>query len=133
MQSASCEMLGWIDHKLELRLLGETSTDSRYPDDTTLMAESEDKLKCPLMRVKEESKKACLKLNIQKLRDWHLVPSLHGKYHLKWAQLPMPPKGTYFWSRTDTDWNWENGKKKKRKKTFHINQNKKKFGVAIVV
>ena len=51
----------------------------RYADDTTLMAESEEELKSLLMKVKEESEKAGLKLNIQKLRSWHLVPSLHGK------------------------------------------------------
>ena len=52
----------------------------RYTDDTTLMAESEEELKSLLMKVKEEIEKAGLKLNIQKLRSWHLVPSLHGKY-----------------------------------------------------
>ena len=51
----------------------------RYSDDTTIMAESEDKLKSLLMKVKEESEKAGLKLKCQKLRVWHLVPSLHGK------------------------------------------------------
>ena len=51
----------------------------RYADDTTLMAESEEGLKSLLMKVKEESEKVGLKLNIQKLRSWHLVPSLHGK------------------------------------------------------
>ena len=51
----------------------------RYADDTTLMAESEEKLKSLLMKMKEESEKVGLKLNIQKLRSWHLVPSLHGK------------------------------------------------------
>ena len=51
----------------------------RYADDTTLMAESEEELKSLLMKVKEESEKAGLKLNIQKLRSWHPVPSLHGK------------------------------------------------------
>ena len=50
----------------------------RYADDTTLMAESEEKLKTLLMKVKE-TEKVGLKLNIQKLRSWHLVPSLHGK------------------------------------------------------
>ena len=50
----------------------------RYADDTTPMAESEE-LKSLLMKVKEESEKSGLKLNIQKLRLWHLVPSLHGK------------------------------------------------------
>ena len=48
--------------------------------DTTLMAESKEKLKSLLMRVKDESEKAGLKLNIQKkLRSWHPVPSLLGK------------------------------------------------------
>jgi len=43
------------------------------------MAESEEELRSLLMKVKEKSEKAGLKLNIQKLRSWHLVPSLHGK------------------------------------------------------
>ena len=51
----------------------------RYADDITLTAESEEVLKGLLMKVKEESEKVGLKLNIQKLRSWHLVPSLHGK------------------------------------------------------
>ena len=53
--------------------------DFRYADDTTLLAQSEDEFKSLLMKVKEESEKVDLKLNIQKLRSWHLVPSLHGK------------------------------------------------------
>ena len=60
----------------------------RYTDDTTLMAESEEELKSLLMKVKEESGKVGLKLNIQKLRSWHLVPSLHSKYMGKqWQTL----------------------------------------------
>ena len=51
----------------------------RYTDDTTLMAESEEEPQSLLMKLKEESEKAGLKLNIQKQRSWHLVPSLHGK------------------------------------------------------
>ena len=51
----------------------------RHADDITLMADSEEELKSLLMRVKEESEKAGLKLNIPKLRSWHVVPSLHGK------------------------------------------------------
>ena len=50
-----------------------------YADDTTLMAESDEELKSLLMKVKEESEKVGLKLNIRKRRLWHLVPSLHGK------------------------------------------------------
>ena len=51
----------------------------RYEDDTTLMAENEEQLKSLLMKVKEESEKIDLKLNIHKLRSWHLVPSLRGR------------------------------------------------------
>ena len=51
----------------------------RYADDTTFMAESEEELNSLLMKVKEESGKVDLKLNIQKRRSWHPVPSLHGK------------------------------------------------------
>ena len=49
----------------------------RYTDDTTLMAESEEELKSPLMKVKKESEKVGLKFNIQKRRSWHLVPLFH--------------------------------------------------------
>ena len=48
----------------------------RYADDTTLMAESEEELKSLFMKVEEESEKSGFKLNIQKLRSWHMVPSL---------------------------------------------------------
>ena len=51
----------------------------RYADDTTLMAESKE-LKSLLMKVKEESEKDGLKLNTQKTKIMHLVPSLHDKY-----------------------------------------------------
>ena len=51
----------------------------RYADDTALMEEREEELKSFLVKVKEESKKAGLKLNIKKLRSWHPGPSLHGK------------------------------------------------------
>ena len=47
------------------------------------MAESEEELKSLLMKVKEESEKAGLKLNIQKSRSWHLVPPLHGNIYKK--------------------------------------------------
>ena len=58
--------LGWKKHKLESRLLGEISI-TWYADDTTLKAESEE-LKSLLMKVKEESEKVGLKLNIQKTK-----------------------------------------------------------------
>ena len=56
-------MLGWKKHRLESRLLGGISINLRYADDTTLMAESEE-LKSLMMKVKEESGKVGLKLNI---------------------------------------------------------------------
>ena len=59
---------------------GRNINNLRYADATTLMEESEEKLKSLLMKVKEENEKVALKLKIQKkLRSWHLVPSLHGK------------------------------------------------------
>ena len=60
-------MPGWMKHKLESRLLGEISITSDA-DDTTLMAESKEELKSLLMKVKEESEKVGLKLDIQKTK-----------------------------------------------------------------
>ena len=70
-------MLSWMKHKPESRLPGYINS-LRYADDTTLKAESKEP-KSLLMKVKEESEKFGLKLTIQKLRPWHLVPSLDGK------------------------------------------------------
>ena len=67
-------MLGWRKYKLESRLLAEIVNNLRYADDTTLMAESEE-LKSLLMKVKEESKKVGLKLNIQKTKIMASAPS----------------------------------------------------------
>ena len=63
----------------EIKIDSRNINNLRYADDTTLMAESEEKLKSLLMRVKEESERAGLRLNIEKLSSWHLVPLLHGK------------------------------------------------------
>ena len=68
-----------MKHNLESRLPGEIPVTSADADDTTLMAESEEELKSLLMKVKEESEKAGFRFNIQKLKSWHLVPSLYGK------------------------------------------------------
>ena len=62
-----------------IKIAGRNINNFRYANDTTLMAESKEELKSLLMKVKKESEKAGLKLNIKKLRSWHLVPSLHGK------------------------------------------------------
>ena len=71
-----------------IKITGRNINNLRYAGDTTLMAESEEELKSLLMKVKEESEKVGLKLNIQKtLRSWHLVPSLHGKQMGKQCQI----------------------------------------------
>ena len=62
-----------------IKIAGRNINKLRYADDTALMAETEEELKSLLMKVKKESEKVGLKLNIQKRRSWHLVPSLHGK------------------------------------------------------
>ena len=72
MQNAS-----WMNHELESRLLKRNMNNLRYVDDTTLMAESKEELKSLLMKVKVESEKAGLKLNIQKTKI--MAYSLHGK------------------------------------------------------
>ena len=60
-----------------IKIAGRNINNLSYADDTILMAESEEKLKSLLMKVKEQSEKPGLKLSIQ--RSWHPVPSLHGK------------------------------------------------------
>ena len=66
-------------------IVGRNINNLRYADDTTLMAESEEELKSLLMRVKEKSERASLRLHIggkkkkKQLRSWHPAPLLHGK------------------------------------------------------
>ena len=67
-----------------IKIGGRNISDLRYADDTTLMAEKKEELKSLLMRVKEESERAGLRLNVEKkkkknTRSWHLAPLLHGK------------------------------------------------------
>ena len=77
---------GYIMQNIELdeaqagiKIVRRNINNLRYADDTILMAESEEELNSLLMKVKEESEIAGLKLILKKLRSWHLVPSLHGK------------------------------------------------------
>ena len=63
MQSTAWETLGWKKHMIA----GRSINNLRYADDTTLMAERDEELKNLLMKVKEESEKVGLKLNIQKI------------------------------------------------------------------
>ena len=62
-----------------IKIGGRKIKNLRYVNDTTLMAESEEEVKSLLMRVKEQSERAGLRLSIKKLRSWHLAPILHGK------------------------------------------------------
>ena len=62
-----------------IKIAGRNINNLRYADDTTLMAQSEEELKSLLMKVKVESEKVGLKLNIQKTKIMALVSSLHGK------------------------------------------------------
>ena len=63
----------------EIKIAGRHINNLRYANDTTLIAKREEELKSLLMKVKEGSEKGGLKLNIQKTKFMHPVPSLHGK------------------------------------------------------
>ena len=73
MQNASLD-----EAQAGIKIARRNINNPRYADDSTFMAESEEELKSLLMKLKE-NEKVGLKLNIQKRRSWHLVPSLHGK------------------------------------------------------
>ena len=62
-----------------IKIAGRNINNLRYADNTTLMVESKEELKNLLIKVKEQSEKVGLELNIQKTKSWHLVPTLHGK------------------------------------------------------
>ena len=62
-----------------IKVAGRNINNLRYADDTTLMAESKEELKSLVMKVKEESEKVGLKLNIQKMKIMAAGPNLHGK------------------------------------------------------
>ena len=80
MQSASCKMLGLMEAQAGIKIARRNINNLRCADDTTLLAESKEELKSLLMKVKEESTKAGLKLNIQKAKimasgpitSWHI-------------------------------------------------------------
>ena len=79
MPEGSLRNAGLDEGQAGIRIAGGNINNLTYADDTTLMAESKEELESLLMKVKEESEKVGLKLNIQKTKIWHLVPSLHGK------------------------------------------------------
>ena len=79
----SAEYIMWnarLDEaQTRIKIAGRSVNNLRYADDTTLMAENEEELKSLLMKVKEESEKAGLKLNIQKAKIMASGPIIHGK------------------------------------------------------
>ena len=68
MQSTSSERLDWLKEQAGIKTARRNINNLRYADDTTLMAESEEELKSLFMKMKEESEKVGLKLNIQKTK-----------------------------------------------------------------
>ena len=70
---------GLDEAQARIKIARKNINNLRYADGTTFMAESEKELKFLFIKVKEESEKVGLKLNIQKTKTWHPVPSLHGK------------------------------------------------------
>ena len=66
MQSTSCEMQGWVNYKLEIKIARRNISNLRYAYGITLMAESKEELKSLLLRVKEDNEKAGLKVSVQK-------------------------------------------------------------------
>ena len=66
---------GLDEAQVGIKIAGENINNLRYANDTTFMAESKEKLKSLLMKVKEENEKSALKLK----HSWHLILSLHGK------------------------------------------------------
>ena len=79
MQNASCEMLGWMKHKLQSRLPGEISITTDTQMVPSLLKKVVEELNSLLMKVKEDSERAGLNTTFKKLRSWHLVASFHAK------------------------------------------------------
>ena len=86
MQSTSCNMPGWMKHKLESRLPGEMSITSDTQLTPPFTAKSEEELKSLLMKVKEESEKVGLKLNIQKTKIMISGPITSWQMGKQWKQ-----------------------------------------------
>ena len=91
MQSTSCEIA-----QAEIRIAGRNINNLRYADDTTLLAKSEEELKSLLMKVKEESEKVGLKLNIRKTKimasgpitSWQMLLLLSRFSHIRLCATP---------------------------------------------
>ena len=94
---------GLDESQAGIKTAGRNTNNLRYADDTTLMEECGEELESLLMKVQEESEKTDLKFNVQNLRSWHPVPSLHGKQKRKkmkqWQILfSWAPSSSLGWS-----------------------------------
>ena len=98
MKSTSWEMLGWMKHKLESRFLAQLSITSDMQMIPPFMAESEEGLKSLLMKVKEESEKAGLKLNIQETKIMASGPITSWQIHGETVET-----ATLFWGAPTTE------------------------------
>ena len=88
MQSTSCRVqsTSWLDEEqARIKFARRNINNLQYADDTTLMAESEEEIKSPLMKLKEGSEKVVLNSAFKKLKSWHQVSSLHGKLLDRWG------------------------------------------------
>ena len=94
MQSTSWETLGWKKHSWNQACCEKYINNLRYADDTTLMVESEEELKSLLMKVKEESEKVGLKLNIQKTKIMASGPITSWEIEKQWKQCQT----LFFWA-----------------------------------
>ena len=91
---------GLEESQAGIKIAGRNINNLRYADDITLMAESEEELKSLLMKVKEESEKVGLKLNIQKMKimatspitswktDGEVTETVTGQTHCRWCLQP---------------------------------------------
>ena len=78
LQSASCKMIDWMNHT-GIKVARRNINNLRYADDTTVITENKEELMSLLLRMKEESEKTGLKLNIQKTKIMAYTPPLQGK------------------------------------------------------
>ena len=99
--NTSCEMPGWMKHKLESKLPGEISTNHIYAGDTTLMAESEEELMSLLMKVKEECEKAGLKLKVQKTKIIESNPII--SWQIEWEKVEAVTDFPFLGSKITAD------------------------------
>ena len=95
MQSTSWETLGWKEAQAGIKIAGRNINNLRYADDTSLMAESEEELKSLLMKVKEESEKVGLKLNIQKTKIMASGPITSWQIDGETVETAMKLKDAY--------------------------------------